>query len=445
MTLFKKLRFLSRLTKAFLSKWYILIFLGIFLGIVTYFFIPKIVKNLPLPLKVVKIGILGKYTIQEVPDEILKKLSRGLTKELDNGTVLPDVSSSWQISPDGQVYTFNFKDKVFWNDGSEFKPDDVNYNFKEAKILPIDFQTLKIKLDENFAPFLSVVSQPLFKKGLIGLGDYKVDKIERSGQILKSILLVPVKKNDTNPKILYRFYVNIDYLKTAFKLGEVDIIENLDSNNQFIEWKNISYSQAQNDLQHLVLFFNTKKDPFFDKNFRQAISYGIGKETGKKRSFGPLSHTSWAFNPGIKKYDIDLDKAKLLLSKIKLKPDAVFSINTFLNLESEANKIKKQLTALGIKSEVKLTPYSPEDFDMLLAIVQIPKDPDQYLLWHTTSQQSNISHFSNPRIDKLLEEGRKTQNHEERKKIYFDFQRFLVEESPAVFLSYPSYYRLERK
>lgn len=444
MALFKKLRFLSRLAKAFLLKWYLLIILGIFWGAVTYFFIPRIVKHIPLPLKVIKIGVLGKYTIEEIPDDILKELSRGLTKQSDNGLVLPDISSSWQISPDGQVYTFNFANKFSWSDGTEFKPEDVNYNFKEAKILPIDFQTLKVKLEENYSPFLSVVSQPLFKKGLIGLGDYKVDRIERSGQTLKSILLVPVKRDNSKSKILYRFYVSMDYLKTAFKLGEVDIIENLDSDNLFSGWNNIAFSQAQNDLQHLVLFFNTKKDPFSDKNFRQAISYSLEKETGKKRSLGPISHISWAFNPGIKKYDLDLDKAKLLLSKIKLQPNSVFTINTFPNLESQANKIKNQLTVLGINSEVKLTTYSPEEFDMLLALVEIPKDPDQYLLWHT-SQQSNISNFSNPRIDKLLEEGRKTLNQEDRKKIYFDFQRFLVEESPAVFLSYPSYYRLERK
>lgn len=444
MALLKQLRFLTRLAKAFLLKWYFLIVLGVFFGIISYFFIPKIFKYFPLPQKVIKIGVLGKYTLQEIPDNILKKLSSGLTKVSDDGTVLPDLASSWQVSSDGKIYTFNFKDKVFWNDGSVFKPDDVNYNFKEAKILPIDFQTLKIKLDEEFAPFPSVVSQPLFKKGLIGLGDYKVDKIERSGQILKSILLVPTKRDNIKPKILYRFYINMGYLKTAFKLGEIEIIDNLDSDNQFNDWKNIIYTPAQNEHHHLVLFFNTKKDPFSEKNFRQAISYSIDKETGKKRSLGPLSHISWAFNPGIKKYERDLDKAKLLISKIKIKPDYIFSINTFPNLESEAIKIKKQLITIGIKTEVKLTTYSPDDFDMFLAIVEIPKDPDQYLFWHT-SQQYNISHFSNPRIDKLLEEGRKTQNQEERKKIYFDFQRFLVEESPAVFLSHPTYYRLERK
>jgi len=84
-----------------------------------------------------------------------------------------------------------------------------------------------------------------------------------------------------------------------------------------------------------------------------------------------------------------------------------------------------------------------EDFDVLLAVQEIPRDPDQYHLWHST-QPGNITNFWNPRIDKLLEDGRRISSLEERKKIYFDFQRFLVEEAPVVFLYYPTSYEISR-
>ena len=35
-------------------------------------------------------------------------------------------------------------------------------------------------------------------------------------------------------------------------------------------------------------------------------------------------------------------------------------------------------------------------------------------------------------------------NKEERKELYFDFQRFLVEDTPAIFLYHPTLYTLER-
>jgi len=44
-----------------------------------------------------------------------------------------------------------------------------------------------------------------------------------------------------------------------------------------------------------------------------------------------------------------------------------------------------------------------------------------------------------------LEEGRQTFDTQERKRIYFDFQRYLLEESPAIFISYPTFYNITRK
>jgi peptide/nickel transport system substrate-binding protein len=63
---------------------------------------------------------------------------------------------------------------------------------------------------------------------------------------------------------------------------------------------------------------------------------------------------------------------------------------------------------------------------------------------HSTQNTTNITHLNNPRIDKLLEDGRKTLDLNLRKSIYSDFQRFLVEEVPAIFLFYPETYTLTR-
>ena len=45
----------------------------------------------------------------------------------------------------------------------------------------------------------------------------------------------------------------------------------------------------------------------------------------------------------------------------------------------------------------------------------------------------------NKKVDKLLEEGRKTQDSKERARIYEEFQNLLIEDSPAVFLLNPDY------
>ena len=73
------------------------------------------------------------------------------------------------------------------------------------------------------------------------------------------------------------------------------------------------------------------------------------------------------------------------------------------------------------------------NYQVLLVGQQIPVDPDQYTFWHST-QQTNFTHYKNARVDKLLEDARKSTNREERKLYYQEFQRILIKDSPAIFL-----------
>lgn len=445
MQFFKKLRFFFRLSRAFLKKRFLIIFLGAIVGVFSYFLLSFLFQKYNLFRKTEKIGLVGKYSLEDIPEEILQYISFGLTEVTPEGEVIPRLCDRWEISPDEKVYSFYFgKKKFFWHDGSEFNANDINYNFKDAKVLQIDSYLLKIVLNEPFSPLLSVLSQPVFKKGLIGLGEYRVDKIESTGKTLKSILLKPKTRTSSLPNLHFKFYINESYLKTGFSLGEIDKISEIDNNRDFLEIKNLVINKVQKTDRYLALYFNTAKDPFSDKNFRQAVAYSLAKFPEQKRALSPISPSSLFFNPGVKKYDQDLAKSKLLLEKVKIEKDKVFTIYTFTSLENQAKTIQEELKKIGLNTEIKFSSLSLEDFDLFLAIEKIPQDPDQYIYWHT-GQGRNLSRFSNPRIDKLLEDGRKTIDSQERKKIYFDFQRFLAEETPAIFLYYPSYYSIERK
>jgi peptide/nickel transport system substrate-binding protein len=120
-------------------------------------------------------------------------------------------------------------------------------------------------------------------------------------------------------------------------------------------------------------------------------------------------------------------------------------LSTTPHLLSKAEKISDYWKELSIETSVSVTSTVPTEYQAFLAIVDIPKDPDQYALWHSTQVETNISKYENPRIDKLLEDGRLELDLEERRKIYLDFQRFLIEDSPATFLFHPVYYSVSRK
>ena len=119
-------------------------------------------------------------------------------------------------------------------------------------------------------------------------------------------------------------------------------------------------------------------------------------------------------------------------------------IASYPSLLPVAEKIAQNLKEIGVNTSVQVSSITPHEYQLFLAIYDIPIDPDQYSVWHSTQIETNITKYKSPRIDNLLEDGRTELDFESRKKIYLDFQRFLLEDSPAIFLYYPEYYSVER-
>ena len=233
------------------------------------------------------------------------------------------------------------------------------------------------------------------------------------------------------------------------------------------EWHNVAVSSKLDQTRSLALFFKTS-DPRFDKNVRQAFAYALTKPTDTSRAIGPISPLSWAYFPGGKRYDRDWDRAtERLLSAI---PGQALNIvlTTTPQFISQAEGIEKELESFGefafeqcqtaeavkdkalcentrISITLKIT-IVPDvtSFDMLLTGQATPPDPDQYALWHSSNQTTNITNYKNTRIDKLLEDGRTKQSKNERIEVYQEFQQFFLEDVPALFISHLPVYTIER-
>lgn len=436
--LIKKFRFFLRLFLAFFGKHQKIIILGFLIGIFSFLFFPKI-KNFLFQENVQMIGMVGRFTPDELPLEIQELISKGLTGISSDGQIYPRLAESWEINKEGKEYIFTLKNEIFWQDGKPIRAGEVNYNFSDVATTVLDNQRVKFELKEPFAPFLTVVSRPIFKKGLLGTGEYKVSKITKNGEIVERLILAP-HKNNSKPKLVFLFYPTEEALRIAFKLGEVDIVKEIVNRGELITWKKIKITPEIKLNRFVALFFNTQDSKLIEKSLRQALAYAINKRW-QPRALGPVHPQSWAYNPTVKAYNLDLEKAKNLLEKGKDLEE--IELATIPSLLGVAEEIKKDWQELGVSTKVKVISSLGESFQALLITQEIPSDPDQYIFWHST-QELNISRYKSPKIDKLLEEGRKTFDQEKRKQIYYDFQKFLVEETPAVFLFHPTLYTISR-
>jgi len=438
----KKFRFLLFFVLIFLKKHQKVLLLGFIIGTLSSLILSNFEEKL-FSKNIQRIGFVGKYNYDKLPLEIQQMIGEGLTKSSSDGHILPQMAESWIINKDGKEYIFNLRNDVFWHDGKPLKAQDIKYNFSDVTTAVLDERKIKFELKEPFSPFLSVVAQPIFKKGLIGTGEYKVSKIKRKKQIIEKIFLIP-NKDKSKPKIVIKFYPTEEAIKTALKLGEIDIIKEITHPDELMSWKNVKITQEVKYNRFVAIFFNTQEPKFTEKSARQALAYAIQKKWSY-RALTPINPYSWAYNPNVKPYNFDLENAKKLLEKTKNNSQELkeIELSTISSLIDVAEEVKNDWEKLGIRCRIKIINDLEEPFEAILATQEIPIDPDQYIFWHST-QELNITRYKNPKLDKLLEEGRKTFEEEKRKEIYQDFQKSLVEEATVVFLFHPTVYTISK-
>jgi peptide/nickel transport system substrate-binding protein len=213
--------------------------------------------------------------------------------------------------------------------------------------------------------------------------------------------------------------------------------------------------------------FNLKHKPFDDVRVRKAINYAIDKQEiidgvylglGINIASPYKPGTRWS-NPNLQPYPYDPVKAKQLLKEagftsnkdgILERDGKPFSFEIVTNQNKEREKsavlIQRRLKDVGIDVKIRAIEWASfisrfiktGDFDVVVLGWSLGLDPDQYNIWHSSQQapgQFNFVGYNNPTIDKLLEQGRLELNPDKRQKIYHEFARVFLEDSPIVFLS----------
>lgn len=442
----KKIQFALMVIQAFLARHKKDFILGSLIGFLITLFI---IQTYPYYLQIVslkpqKIGIIGKFTDKTLPLPIQKQISFGLTNLTPSGEATPSLAKSWNIDGNGLTFIFNLYPDLVWHDGTKFKAGDVQYKLKDVNIIAVDDTTLKITLAEPYSPLPVLLNSPIIKDNLIGLGLHKVIRLKYSGDFISELVLSPVKPG--LPTFLYKFYPNTDDAILAFKRGEVDSLQNIPYINDLSFWKKVKITEITLYDRYVGLFFNLKDNLFKEKEIRQALAYATPEIPNAEKAYTPISPKSWAYSSKIRLYRFDPDAAVKILSKSPVASDSsTITISTYPSLISTAQFIADAWNKIHISTKVKVENSIPSDYQVLLIPQAIPADPDQYQYWQSTQENTNLTHYSNLKIDKLLEDGRKTYDIDKRQKIYADFQRYLVDDAPVLFLYYPKVYSVERK
>lgn len=435
-------------------------------------------------------------------------LFNGLVKYDTDLSVIGDLAESWDISPDGLVITFHLRKGVTWTDGVEFTADDVMFGYetiidektptayqedflqvKKAEVL--DKYTFRVTYEKPFAPALTSwgnlvilpkhllegkdLTKTDFGRNPIGLGRYKLKKWISGQEVVLNSNRNYFEGRPYIDRYVYRIIPDPATMFLELQAGGIDMMGltpiqyTKQTDNEFFKHNFQKFRYPV--FSYTYLGFNLKYPWFQDNRVRQAIAHAIDKSEiidvvlfglGNPAT-GPYIPNTWPYNPDVKKYEFNPEKARQLLKKagwedtdgdgIVDKDGKNFEFTILTNMGNNLRKntatiVQWRLKQVGIKVDIRVLEWSTfinefidkRRFQAVILGWSIAIDPDQYDIWHsskTREKEFNFVSYNNPEVDELLEKGRRTFDIEERKKAYFRIQEILAEELPYIFLYVP--------
>jgi peptide/nickel transport system substrate-binding protein/oligopeptide transport system substrate-binding protein len=213
------------------------------------------------------------------------------------------------------------------------------------------------------------------------------------------------------------------------------------------------------------LGMNCRMPPFDDVRVRQAFNYGINKEkliaviNGRGvAARGVLPPNLPGYDPDVRGYNYDPAKARALLEQAHfphdLKPVLWFRADQ--TGEMLAESVQQDLALVGVSVRLKPVAWGP-----LLEAIRQPKnvqlfmngweadfpDPENFLSVLLSRKQfgsNNDTFYTNPEVDKLLDQAALMTDFKKRYALYDQAQRIVIADAPWVFLLHPVNYVIRK-
>ncbi len=391
------------------------------------------------------------------------------------------------------TYIIKLNDDVYFHDGKKFTADDVIFtintlksgdidsiykeNVSEIKeIQKIDDYTIKIILNKEVEFFEYLMCIPILSENEnifkadsyipIGTGKFKITKTEDNNITLER---ANVDASSKTTKINLILKENVKDLYTALTKKEIDLM--ITNNIHYEEYiGSIGYNTFQysgREFDYLIL--NNKNSILSSNQVRKAIYYSIDKNQINYNIYNnkynicdfPLNDSNY-LHCIEDKNEYDINKAKNAL----IEDGWTFSNNTWrkngrtlrlrllVNKENEARikvaeNIKEQLNKVGIilniikVNENQFNNYiKNKNYDIILSGQVISNSPKL----NTYFSIDNLSNYSSPEINTILNEVKNIENQEDvLKEKYIKIEELYKQDMPFISLYFNSIYVLSNK
>lgn len=417
--------------------------------------------------------------------EVLENVFDTLVQPDANLKMEPALATSWTTSKNQLTWTFTLR-KTTWQDGTPFSSADVVYSYDRIinKKLANAYRFASVKSIKSDGPRKVVINlkQPSpnllaeiggfkgvaivekknvedgqIKQHPIGTGPYKVVSWDHGSSIT---LAANPHYWGGAPKIATIKFIFVSDPTVALQDlqgGEVQWTDNLPPQQvQSLQQSASGFSvKSVPSTDYWYMTLNEARKPFNDVRVRQAISYAIDRNAiVKAATFGnatvnetAIPKTSqWYYN--YSPYTPNVSKAKSLLAQAgvhNLSMDMMVT-NQYPQTVTAAQVVASELKPLGITVKIRtldfgtwLAQEGKGKFDSFILGWLGNIDPDDYYYAQQhTGGSFNFQKFSNPTVDKLLDEARTTTDLAQRKSLYDRAAKIIVDQASYIYLYNPN-------
>lgn len=242
----------------------------------------------------------------------------------------------------------------------------------------------------------------------------------------------------------------------ALLAGQADIIMNISVEDfDKIEKSGVATvkpSPLGNWMINLMVTNYVMKGPWTDKRVRQALNHAVDMNTitkslyaGRAKVVGySLEPEAFGFNPNIKWYPYDPEKAKKLLVEAGYPNGFSMTLHVpnhrYPNDVEMAQAVASYWEKVGVKTEVKVweqsvyvTKWRAKELEPAFVVAWGGAGLlDGDLLTNAYHTEASLSIFSNQNLDDLLNKAAATMDPAKRKELYWKAQELIHDEAPSV-------------
>ena len=425
--------------------------------------------------------------------QILENVLDTLVTLDENLEVVPSLATDWSVSEDGTTWTFNLREDVQFSNGREMTAEDVVYTYDRmldpetasgnayllagvTDVTAVDDHTVEFTLEAPNAAFLShlgvnkstgIIAREAVEDGTIntrpiGTGPFMITDFQPGTQVM--LERNPNYWQDGLPyldAVEIRIIPDESVRRSALVSGDIDwaisvpaqALEELRGRDDVVVDETTAgaywYIGVNTDR------YEDQEEPLSDPRVRQAISFALNRgDIAEAATFGTATPTqepipdssAWSF--GYQPYDQDLEQARALLEEAGYADGFELEVMPTTQYEESiriAQVLQAMLAPVNIDVSIRTLEWAEwleeegaGNYDTYVCSWNGLVDPDDYYYaQHRTGEVFNFTNYSNPTVDELLDEGRRTQGFEERYEIYEQVNEIIVDEAPYIYLYNP--------